>query len=616
MKKRYTIVGILAMLVLVVGLWLLLRHSPASPPSAAFSIVPETGDAPLEVRVDGALSVVAGGTITDYRWDFGDSGTGTGPALTHRYLTPGTYTIRLTVTSSRGETNSVSKEVNVTGTFTASIDSIEPADGAVVRGTEAWVRWWAPESDEGRLLWRQAGMQDFREVKAVEGEPYLARLSPLEPGKKYEYRIESRNGDRVLRSDLRSVVAEGGLAFEAAKEHAIQRDYDQTVLLTLRNGSADKVRVAARSLARLDDLPADIVGPGSVDQPADVPAGGTLTLRLAVTAADAMEEAYEIPIEAAGAYTAARVKVARPRFKLSFRVLDEDPATLTKTIEIQNDGQTVADLALHIAKPNAAEVRLQPNARHAYLAEGKSMTVAAIPVLYLEFESLQAELECVAAGQTVRFPLEFRAPAGLRLVGRRGGSSFWSWVKDFFCTNKPNTCSLAQGNGGTGPENPKPDDGAALGSKVASTAQKQLGTPYAKEEGDQTDGPKTFDCSGLIRHSLMSNGLPDPSATGEGKGCKRMSNNLPKVNEKDTRPGDIMVFDYGQGIEHCALVTEVSHGKVTLIVHATNHGVKEQSPDDASGKGGSYRSFGVGFYRPQFTPTPGECAKPSSCSKK
>jgi PKD repeat protein len=617
MKKRHAVVGLLALLLLGVGLWLLLRHSSSSPPSAVFSITPEAGDAPLEVRVDGASSVAAGATIADYRWDFGDGGTGTGPALTHHYPTPGKYTIRLTVTSSRGETNTASKDINVTGTVTASLGTIEPADGAVVRGTEAWVRWWAPEDDQGRLFWRPVGEQDFREVKAVEGQPYLARLSPLEPGKKYEYRIESRDGDRVLRSGLRSVVAETGLTFEAAKEHVIQRDYDQTVLLTLRNGSADKVRVAARSLARLDDLPADIVGPGSVEQPADVAAGGTLTLRLAVTAADAMEEAYEIPIEAAGAYTAARVKVAKPRFKLSFRVLEEDTATLTKTIEIQNEGQTLADLGLTIAKPNAAEVRLQPDARHAYLPEGKSLTVTAVPVLYLEFESLQAELECEAAGQTVRFPLEFRAPARKQLVGWRGGSGFWSNIKDFFCTNKPNTCSLGQGNGGSGPQTPKPDDGSAAGNKVAATAITMVGKPYDTNH-TAPSGPDRFDCSGLIRFSLQSNNFPDPSENGNGPGCKRIADNLPTVSEKNARPGDIMIFNYqdGNGIAHCAIVTEVKDGVATSIVHATTHGVKNQSPDSPSGMGGSYRKFGIGFYRPQFTPSPGDCGKPSSCSKK
>ncbi|MBI4863960.1 MAG: hypothetical protein HY815_27430, partial [Candidatus Riflebacteria bacterium] len=64
--------------------------------------------------------------------------------------------------------------------------------------------------------------------------------------------------------------------------------------LALRNDSPGPV--AARSLVRFDDLPADIVGPGSVDEPAVWQPGRTLPQRLAVFIPDAMQEASDVPV--------------------------------------------------------------------------------------------------------------------------------------------------------------------------------------------------------------------------------------------------------------------------------------------------------------------------------
>ena len=130
MKKHYLAAGILSLLVLGIGLWVVLRSGTASPPTAAFSISPETGDVPLEVRLDGSTSTAAGATIAEFRWEFGDGDTGAGPAVTHRYTTPGSYTIRLTVTSSRGEKNTASKELvvvrNLSATSRAAADAKLP----------------------------------------------------------------------------------------------------------------------------------------------------------------------------------------------------------------------------------------------------------------------------------------------------------------------------------------------------------------------------------------------------------------------------------------------------------------------------------------------------------
>ncbi|MCI0560923.1 MAG: hypothetical protein MN733_20755, partial [Nitrososphaera sp.] len=209
-----------------------------------------------------------------------------------------------------------------------------------------------------------------------------------------------------------------------------------------------------------------------MDDPKDIKPGETLLMRLAVFAADATRENYEIPVEAAGAHAMVHLQVSRPEFKLSIKIVDENPQTLAKTIEIKNEGEPLTDLSLRVVPPNDMEVQLQPTARHAFLPFGETLRLVASPVLYFEFESLEAGLECAAAGQSQRFPLEFKALAGKRFFGVRTATRQESSNSDWYCTNKPNTCSEVSGPEGNGPglrlipSNGKRGDGRGAGEPV------------------------------------------------------------------------------------------------------------------------------------------------------
>ncbi len=217
----------------------------------------------------------------------------------------------------------------------------------------------------------------------------------------------------------------------------VARDYDQRVKVPLRNTSARTVTIAARAVAQFDELPADVVGPGSADEPVELSPGESLTLELAVTAPDAVRDVYEIPLEAAGASTLVRVQVDRPELKLSFRVIEQNPITLASTFAITNEGEPVGDLSLALRGSEDNIARLEPTAGHAYLPMGKSLTFTATPVLYLEFERATVEVECRAAGQLRSFPLAFAAPTGRRLRGVRTGCQHHSHAFDWICTNRP-----------------------------------------------------------------------------------------------------------------------------------------------------------------------------------
>ena len=86
---------------------------PNSAPVAKFTVSTDNGIAPLAVQFDATGSSDSDGTISSYKWNFGDTGTGTGSTVQHTYRSAGTYTARLTVTDDGGLTDTASHTIEV-----------------------------------------------------------------------------------------------------------------------------------------------------------------------------------------------------------------------------------------------------------------------------------------------------------------------------------------------------------------------------------------------------------------------------------------------------------------------------------------------------------------------
>ena len=82
-------------------------------PAADFSIVPNTGCAPLPVQLNDK-STTASGTLSQWSWDFGDGQVSTDQNPLHNYTTIGAFSVSLTVTNNFGCTNFLQKPSSVT----------------------------------------------------------------------------------------------------------------------------------------------------------------------------------------------------------------------------------------------------------------------------------------------------------------------------------------------------------------------------------------------------------------------------------------------------------------------------------------------------------------------
>lgn len=103
-------------------------------PNAVFTVSNsnvETGDS---VQLDASGSN-DDGVIQSYDWMFGDGTTATGVTASHTYSSPGSYTVKLTVTDDDGETDTATRTVSVSSpstSLTASGDSTSPEGEATV----------------------------------------------------------------------------------------------------------------------------------------------------------------------------------------------------------------------------------------------------------------------------------------------------------------------------------------------------------------------------------------------------------------------------------------------------------------------------------------------------
>lgn len=87
---------------------------PEPQPVAQFTYAPVTPRPGEEVTFDASASSPSpGGTLVEYRWDFGDGASGAGVIVTHSYSQVGSYTVRLTVTDDQNKQATAEQTISV-----------------------------------------------------------------------------------------------------------------------------------------------------------------------------------------------------------------------------------------------------------------------------------------------------------------------------------------------------------------------------------------------------------------------------------------------------------------------------------------------------------------------
>jgi len=83
------------------------------PPTADFTYSPVSPTEGQMISFDASGSTDTDGTITDYKWEFGNGVIGTGKTTTHAYSSSNTFSVQLMVTDNEGLTDQTTKDVIV-----------------------------------------------------------------------------------------------------------------------------------------------------------------------------------------------------------------------------------------------------------------------------------------------------------------------------------------------------------------------------------------------------------------------------------------------------------------------------------------------------------------------
>ncbi|MEM3406545.1 MAG: PKD domain-containing protein [Nitrososphaerota archaeon] len=109
-------------------------------PIAKFSYTPIKVGLGEEVIFDASASSDPDGSISSYKWEFGDGGKGSGVKVKHSYHGLGDYLVKLTVTDNEGASNSTIKLIKVVMAYNLNVSSnvaIEiPGSGKYKEGDE------------------------------------------------------------------------------------------------------------------------------------------------------------------------------------------------------------------------------------------------------------------------------------------------------------------------------------------------------------------------------------------------------------------------------------------------------------------------------------------------
>ena len=293
----------------------------------------------------------------------------------------------------------------------AEPEDLVPKDKDIVN--RVLIYWRTELPSNGILYYRAVGKENWTRMNMGEGYVHTALLT-LDYKKWYEYYVVSWNRFGNHTSELRRFYTFRSLGFEKAEYHfTVKRDYNQFREINVLNPLNETRSAEAVIESTYPDIAVGFVGRESWTAKELFPAHSNITLSLGLHLQDARQWNYTLLASLQDDrgikdYAIIRVEVEPVVFNITYRVVDENPYTLTKTVELVNHGGNITDFYLR----HSDKVVLSPELLHYNFREGQRILVNVTPVLTRNFTSHTETLVMTGANQEANFTLEFKVPAG------------------------------------------------------------------------------------------------------------------------------------------------------------------------------------------------------------
>ncbi|MFC1937725.1 CARDB domain-containing protein [Chloroflexota bacterium] len=331
----------------------------------------------------------------------------------------GEYTILVEATSSSlGSTRSDSAPLSVSAA--PLIFDLSPEDNARTGATDIVFTWTTSSDSTSEVFIKGEGEADYTHYTDSASIFHTVSVTGLARNTWYDFYVRSESPYGATDSEIRSIFITNGIIFgERTYEFTIERDYDQTVTISVSN-TDDQPHELLLSISGVpEDLAVNFVGEGSIDQVVVLLPGESKLVPLVIHAQDALLQDYTLLLnlttlgaEEINDSASLKLYVHFPLTDFALTEVGTAPYTLAKTLQVTNLGDPLTDLSISASAELSGILMFQPSISHMSLGTGGSVTFEAIPVLSEGFDGASGQIIASAAGAERTLAVDFGCAEG------------------------------------------------------------------------------------------------------------------------------------------------------------------------------------------------------------
>ena len=257
----------------------------------------------------------------------------------------------------------------------------------------------------------------------------------------YDFYVSSGSKE----SEVRTIYIDNGIEFtQKSYNFNIERDYSQQATVTVQNTDSEPHNLLVSLNNPYDDLIVGFIGDGSQDQEITLDPGESRDVTLSIFAQDAMLSGYQLQIDLnsidsnVNDHAVVNLNVRQPNIDFTVTEIGADPYTLTKTMQVTNNGDRITDFSIFAEDGLEDRVLFKPAVIHANVGTGESLTFKLVPLLESD-TSIIGFINATGAGHYERTAVDFSQSGDKTLfTSTLSDVTICMGTNSWYCTNRPN----------------------------------------------------------------------------------------------------------------------------------------------------------------------------------